>query len=281
MTIDEAATLLVKNLENWIKADIVEGAFNSFNKTWYVDTQSLLSYIEEVESISYKRRHLEKKEKIISQELAQADHLLQKLSIARKLNPLFKLWINELIAKIADPVKQRILKNFALGKDIETVAMEMSMSEFEVSKIYHLLIKELQKCEKILLTYTQTVEQLEEQVKSLLLYSRNYEQRLEALNKKYPEIDLSIPVIKSYDLKLLYKSLERDFQFNQRTVYALHGAGMYTLEDLLRYTLEKGFDGLLELKNFGEKSLQHLRQVLRNEGILEYRDYTHLYIYLK
>ena len=69
---------------------------------------------------------------------------------------------------------------------------------------------------------------------------------------------------------LLDKPLTVPFELDRRTVNALRGNDIETLEDLMKYVIEhKGLDKLKTLHNMGEVSFKRLESELLKKGILD------------
>jgi hypothetical protein len=70
-----------------------------------------------------------------------------------------------------------------------------------------------------------------------------------------------------YDLAGSLISLE-DCELSVRTANCLENAGFNYLEDVLFFYKEKGDSGLLKLKNFGRRSLNEIKDILKEHALL-------------
>ena len=59
-----------------------------------------------------------------------------------------------------------------------------------------------------------------------------------------------------------------DCELSVRTANCLENAGFSYLEDVLFFMKEHGETGLLKLKNFGRKSLNEIKDILKEHGLL-------------
>lgn len=71
-----------------------------------------------------------------------------------------------------------------------------------------------------------------------------------------------------------------DFDLDTRTINMLRKMEIYTLEDLLRYTKDKGLQVLLKYRGFGAHSLALLKESLIKKGVFERSGTSGLYKYV-
>ena len=90
-----------------------------------------------------------------------------------------------------------------------------------------------------------------------------------------------LPLIITDDImNVLSLSLVSDFDLDTRTINMLRKMEIYTLEDLLRYTKDKGLQVLLKYRGFGAHSLALLKESLIKKGVFERSGTSGLYKYV-
>ena len=130
-----------------------------------------------------------------------------------------------------------------------------------------------------------TCRQQELELRSLKLENLRLLRTIKDLSGKEisPNIYLphELPLIITDDImNVLSLSLVSDFDLDTRTINMLRKMEIYTLEDLLRYTKDKGLQVLLKYRGFGAHSLALLKESLIKKGVFERSGTSGLYKYV-
>ncbi len=130
-----------------------------------------------------------------------------------------------------------------------------------------------------------TCRQQELELRSLKLENLRLLRTIKDLSGKEisPNIYLphELPLIITDDImNVLSLSLVSDFDLDTRTINTLRKMEIYTLEDLLRYTKDKGLQVLLKYRGFGAHSLALLKESLIKKGVFERSGTSGLYKYV-
>ena len=138
------------------------------------------------------------------------------------------------------------------------------------------------KTELQMTTLLRTCRQQELELRSLKLENLRLLRTIKDLSGKEisPNIYLphELPLIITDDImNVLSLSLVSDFD---RTINMLRKMEIYTLEDLLRYTKDKGLQVLLKYRGFGAHSLALLKESLIKKGVFERSGTSGLYKYV-
>lgn len=141
------------------------------------------------------------------------------------------------------------------------------------------------KAELQMTSLLRTCHQQELELKSLKLENLRLLRTIKGLTGKEvsPNIYLphELPLIITDDImKVLSLSLVSDFNLDTRTINTLRKMEIYTLEDLLRYTKDKGLQTLLTYRGFGTHSLALLKESLIKKGVFERTGTSELYKYV-
>lgn len=141
------------------------------------------------------------------------------------------------------------------------------------------------KAELQMTSLLRTCHQQELELKSLKLENLRLLRTIKGLTGKEvsPNIYLphELPLIITDDImKVLSLSLVSDFNLDTRTINTLRKMEIYTLEDLLRYTKDKGLQTLLKYRGFGTHSLALLKESLIKKGVFERTGTSELYKYV-
>lgn len=290
--LSEAAILYCtneRNILNWAKQNKI--TTSRIGGTLMIDETSLSRIIELNAKISHYDEYLENiveiKEKELSNVILQINDIIFLFQSIKKTTPLLRALINETALLIPDEFKRNIYKETTLSMKLSDVAQKYNITNEKARYIYDSAIKCINDNLGFILEYRNTLELKDLKIKKLEIAVRNQEEVIENLSillRCYADKPYKTPTPVKYipykDLMILSMSLETDFNLEFRTVNCLRAIDINTIEDLLRFVRDNGAESLLNMRNFGVKSLVQLRSTLVESDIIDSEWKSYLFEYL-
>lgn len=259
------------------RADEIIADENSI-KAYYTLQEQLKRHEE------YLGKILEEKREEVNYTIAAYDDFLFSMRTLEKTIKIFPIIINELSLLIKDERTRDIFKKIALGKEIYSVARNHSLSFDRTCSIYAHAIDLVIRRGGLFEKYKNKVIELAKKNHVLDIEINNLKDHIKRLEEiKGISIEIqSLKNIPDNDLYLLSLSLQEDLEIDQRCGKSLSDAGLFTVEDLLRYIVNHNGDinSLLKIKHFGSIYLERLRKTLYNKRIIDENGYSYLFDYL-
>lgn len=273
-----------RNVINWIRQGKITGV--RIGLQYYVDqdsfTRYLLLHLKKAEQPVYLEKEIEEREAEINKILSEMDDYLFYLRQFKKgIKPIYKLFISEMSLFIRNKHHREIFIKISLGEDIASIAQDLNLTYDRVAQTYEYCISQLQKKTKPIYSYRSDIADLKQKVRSLEILNTTQKDKLSEV-MKYMNYWEKIDPVKELDIALinnLSKHLVHDMGLDTRTAHCLQQAGVYTLEDLIRYLKKYGIEGFLKVRCFGKGCMQNLEvfltenHIMDKEGNIELLDY--------
>lgn len=247
----------------------------------YIDEDSLQSYFEKHKILDTEQVYLDK---LIQEKKEERDSIISEyddeiflLKALKGQVILFEIILNELSLLIKDVSTRQVFYSVSKGEKLEDVAKKHNITYDKVCKLY------TEGC-RILRYKKDTIGKYPKQIASLTLECAKLKSQNLAMRKminKQAEAELLVnqAEISPEILNTLSKPLEK-LNMETKLVNLLKANGMSTVEDLLKYTKEKGFSGLSALKFIGPQTCKILVRELCLEGIIDEKENSDLYQYI-
>lgn len=284
------AAIFQKNEEDilrWIKQYKITSS--KIGNTWLIDEASFCRVIRQKMRLSHYDEYLAKEVQIrkdeISEILLQLDDLIYLLRSLKKISPLLRLLIKEMASLISNDLKRNIFVDVTSGMNISKVAQKYNITFEKACNIYNASLVYVEKKLGFIYNYRNTLAENELKIRRLEIESKN--QRIEInrllniISRTTFEFEYSPPMfIPASGVKLLSLSLTYDLGLDIRVINCLRTLDLATVEDLLRFVKEYGFNRLLGYRNFGKESLNRLKMKLIQLKIIDENENSDLFDYI-
>lgn len=276
-----------EDILRWIKQYKITSS--KIGNTWLIDEVSFCRVIRQKMRLSHYDEYLAKEVQIrkdeISDILLQMDDLIYLLRSLKKISPLLRLLIKEMASLISNDLKRNIFVDVTSGMNISKVAQKYNITFEMACNIYNASLAYVEKKLGFICNYRNSLAENELKIRRLEIESKN--QRIEInrllniISRTTFEFAYSPPVfIPASGVKLLSLSLTYDLGLDIRVINCLRTLDLETVEDLLRFVKEHGFNRLLGYRNFGKESLNSLKVKLIQLGIMDKNGNSDLFDYL-
>lgn len=279
-----------RNIRNWAKKHQI--TTSKIGGTWMVDEESLAKIIQLNTQLSNFDDYLEKEVRLrqieVSNIISKLDDFIFTTKSTNKLSPIFIFIVHEVASLINNPLEKDIFIEITFNKRLLDVAKKNNISVDKVCALYEATLKKINKKTGFLSKYRTTLAEKEMSIRKLEFEVNRLNRLIENLparpkeskkDTKNHEEKERIPIPEEY-LVLLTQNIESGFDFDTRVKNCLKDAGIRTLEDLLHFGKNAGFNRLLCIKGFGNTSLKLLRKRLKELEIIDENGNSHLYKYL-
>lgn len=294
--VEKAALLYCTNkrdIVNWAKKHQL--TISRIGNKLLVDEIGLQRIIELNTRLSRYDEYLEEqvriREKEMTNVLIQIDDLIYLFKSVRKVSPTLRLLVEEMAELIPSEIKRNIFIAILQGGKIDTIAKQFDLSYDKVCYYYESALKYINNKAGFLKDYRKTLIDKELEIRKCQIENVN----LKAQLSKYSEIldrmgyldeseapinhekrEIPAEIIRTLSINVL-TSLNLDI----RICNCLRALDLWTVEDLLRYMKDKGWERFLESRNFGKKSLKILKKKFEETGIVMSDGSSDLFEYLK
>lgn len=190
----------------------------------------------------------------------------------KKLTPEYLFIITEMRNLLNSERKKFVFHALATHISSRKVAKHLNISQRKVKIIFQDALTDIGIQTGFVRKYLDEGVEKEEEIRVLKSKIISLNTRIEKLESELAlRIKFSGEKISIEDQRhLLDKLLTVPFELDRRTVNALRGNDIETLEDLMKYVIEhKGLDKLKTLHNMGEVSFKRLESELLKKGILD------------
>ncbi len=258
---------------------------------WLVSKDDLASYLDTSEDIPDKAcdiRDFVLPDSLVTVDLSDLKFIMKSYL---QMTALFRMIIHEMAMLIPDPKKRDVFVDISSGKSFKEVAEKYDLPNIKARYLYSASLKIIEKKADFLQHYREEKatlinynRKLEIERKNLLRSNTELSEKLEKLSG--PTIDLiekpelAMSFIPVEVVKVLSQKIEETFHFSKRTTNCFNSAGIITLEDLLRFTKENGFEKLLNIRNFGISCLNEVTARLIAKKIITRKQKCQYYKYL-
>ena len=261
----------VQTIRNWVNKQVI--TFSYIGNKLMIDEESLAQCIELRARISHCNEQLEEYARIKEKEVAYAiqgiEDFLFLIRSIKKVSPLFRFIVTEISLLIDDGFKREIFLEAMLSKNLSEVATNYNLSVKKVQSIYNETLDSLLAKSGFLINYHKMMLEKNREIRRLNLLNRNMKETLDRVLEQDPNLFCIKPLeyIPNEYVDILSREL-RDMNLDIRIFNCLHILELRTVEDLLRYVKQNGFERLKSVRNFGDKSLAELKRVLIDNQII-------------
>ena len=276
-----------EDILRWIKQYKITSS--KIGNTWLIDEASFCRVVRQKMRLSQYDEYLAKEVQIrkdeISDILLQLDDLIYLLRSLKKISPLLRLLIKEMASLISNDLKRNIFVDVTSGMNISKVAQKYNITFEKACGIYSASLVYVEKKLGFIYKYRNTLAENKLKIRRLEIENRNQRieinRLLDVINRTTFEFAYSPPVfIPASAVKLLSLNLTYDLDLEIRVINCLRALEMETVEDLLRYVKEHGFNKLLGYRNFGKESLNSLKMKLIKSGVIDENENSDLFDYI-
>lgn len=183
----------------------------------------------------------------------------------KKLTPEYFFVIGEMRNILNSPTKKIVFHALSTGLTIDQVAQHLGVTHNEVTTIYQEAIVDIQ----IQLGFVRRYLNNE--------IGKEYTSKFEVKAQK-PDLPAQLDE-KTVEV-LLSEPLQKYLEIDTKSEMALRVFDLFTIEDLLRFALEKGLKTLTNQRNYGQISLERLIKELIRKGIFKPDGSSELYQYI-
>lgn len=297
ITIKEAARLYEtkqRNVLYWIKQHKI--TYSKIGNTYFVDEIELGKIIARNIRWSHYADYLEEETRIredaLTNALMQIDDLIFLFKSVKKVSPLLLLLIDEMTSLISHENRKTIFIGVLSGKSISAIAQECGIPFDKACYLYNSALKELKSKAGFLRTYRKNLLESKLATRKLEIENQNLKEYINKVNyffdnqKKNDNTSLQVYPVAMNNIpwecvRVLSLNVMTTFDLDERVINGLRGLGIVTIEDLIRFIRNKGFNSFGECRNIGKKSLNILKDVLMKNGIIDESGYSYLFKYIE
>lgn len=272
-----------------VDSHLVSGLKN--DERWFINESSLKNYLHYEKEVRrnkmYLQRLLAEKKEEIEYILARHDDFLFVLRSLDKYSPVFEMVIKEMSLLIQNEKDRDIFLDIALNRrSIYEIAKRGKVTYDRVCSIYQRTLRQVCRKAGFMRDSREQIAQLKAAIHTLKAIHERQERRIETLCITLKENGIEIRgntienVLYLNPLKQLSEQVW-DMGFSGRLVSVLRLNDVTTVYDLLRIIKNQGYNGLLDLKDFGPCSLQEVKNRLIKKGLLDDRGKSLLFSYIE
>lgn len=278
-----------KDILRWIKQYKITSS--KIGNTWLIDEASFCRVIRLKMRLSQYDEYLAKEVEIrkdeISEILLQLDDLIYLFRSLKKISPLLRLLIEEMASLISNELKRNIFTDVTSGMNISKVAQKYNLTLEKACSIYNASLACVEKKMGFVYEYRNTLAASKLKIRRLEIECKNQKTEIDRLlyiidraTFDFSDSSHSPVFIPASAINLLSLSLTYDLDLDIRIINCLRALDMETVEDLLRFVKEHGFNRLLSYRNFGRESLSSLKMKLIQSGIIDENESSDLFDYI-
>lgn len=183
----------------------------------------------------------------IAQIIYRMDDMIYHLTTMDEISPLFKLIIDEMVLLIPKGIMRDVFIEFCYSDNITEIACKNNLSLDKTCSLYEDAIRLLKTKHGFLTKYLMMIP-----------YTND----------------------RSNISGLLSKDLEYDLGLSRRAVNCLHGIGLRTVEDLLRFLKNFGLKKLTKQRYLGNKTLEEIKDALIAQGMMDEDEKSYLFQFI-
>lgn len=286
-----------RNIQNWGKMGAITVA--RIGETWMVDDSSVTSYLENNKKTETMKEELLSLQEEYKSQIANCietnDERLFLLKAGKGITSLFRMMINELAGLLECRERREVFVSITKGESVNSIAQRMGLTNNKVSSLYAMALREVSR------KYVRSRKLRNEKadwLKELHLTQiklRNMEDRVACLERenallrnaaeaeeqqdefsasRYPDVSDEV-----FDILFLRFVDIPGFDTRLKNVFCAND--IVTVEDFLRQFKKTGWKGLLNSRNFGNRTLRLLKEWMEEKGIIDENGNSRYFRYLE
>lgn len=286
-----------RNIQNWGKSGAITVA--RIGETWMVDDSSVTSYLENNKKTETMKEELLSLQEEYKSQIANCietnDERLFLLKAGKGITSLFRMMINELAGLLECREKREIFVSITKGESVNSIAQRMGLTNNKVSSLYAMALREVSRkyvrsrnlrnekadwLKELHLTQIKLrnmedrVACLERENALLRNAAEAEEQQDEFSASRYPDVSNEV-----FDILFLRFVDIPGFDTRLKNVFCAND--IVTVEDFLRQFKKTGWKGLLNSRNFGNRTLRLLKEWMEEKGIIDENGNSRYFRYLE
>lgn len=286
-----------RNIQNWGKMGAITVA--RIGETWMVDDGSVTSYLENNKKTETMKEELLSLQEEYKSQIANCietnDERLFLLKAGKGITSLFRMMINELAGLLECREKREIFVSITKGESVNSIAQRMGLTNNKVSSLYAMALREVSRkyvrsrnlrnekadwLKELHLTQIKLrnmedrVACLERENALLRNAAEAEEQQDEFSASRYPDVSDEV-----FDILFLRFVDIPGFDTRLKNVFCAND--IVTVEDFLRQFKKTGWKGLLNSRNFGNRTLRLLKEWMEEKGIIDENGNSRYFRYLE